>query len=62
MEYTSRNVDSSTLLLNDSAMTLTQRLASLDDVTRRLQQDETACHPLYAKVKDLETLMWFEEE
>ena len=62
MEYTSRNVDSSALLLDDSAMSLTQRLASLKDVTRRLQEDETACHPLYAKVKDLETLMWFKEE
>ena len=62
MEYMSRNVDSSTLLLDDLAMTLTQCLASLKDVTRRLQQDETTCHPLYAKVKDLETLMWFKEE
>ena len=62
MEYTSRNVDSSALLLDDSAMTLTQRLASLKDIIRKLQQDETACHPLYAKVKDLGTLMWFKEE
>ena len=62
VEYTSRNVNSSTLLLDDSAITLTQHLASLKDITKRLQEDETACHPLYAKVKDLETLMFFEEE
>ena len=62
MEYTSRNVDSSALLLDDLAMTLTQCLATLEDVTRSLQQDETGWHPLYAKVKDLETLMWFKEE
>ena len=50
------------LLLNDSVMTLTQCLASLENITRKLQKDETACHPLYEKVKHLKTLTWFEEE
>ena len=49
MEYTSRHVDSSALLLDDLAMTLTQRLASLEDITRRLQQDDSTYHsPTYS--------------
>ena len=62
IKYTSRNIDSSTLLSVNSAMMLTECLASFGDITRRLQEGKTTCHPLSERVKKLETMLWFPDE
>ena len=50
----------STALINGSP-TLTERLATLEDITQRLEQDELASWPLMEKVTNLETLVWFQQ-
>jgi len=52
-------VDQSALL--DGSPTLTEHLATLEDITRRLEQDELASWPLMEKVTNLETLVWFQQ-
>ena len=52
-------VDQSALL--DGSPTLTERLVALEDITRRLEQDELASRPLMEKVTNLETSVWFQQ-
>jgi len=52
-------VDQSTLINGSS--TLTKRLATLEDITQRLEQDELASQPLMEKVTNLETSVWFQQ-
>jgi len=52
-------VDQSALL--NGSPTLTKCLAVLEDITRRLEQDELASRPLMEKVANLETSVWFQQ-
>ena len=52
-------VDPSALI--DGLPTLTLRLAALEDVTQRLQQDDLASRAVLEKVKELETSVWFQQ-
>ena len=58
------DIDSSTLLppVVDSSMTLSQRLAALEEITQRLQEDEQANSPVLQQVRQLETAVWLQEE
>ena len=64
--YTVRkeDIDSSALLplVVDSSMMLTQHFVALKDITQRLQEDEMANSPLLQQVRQLETLVWLQEE
>ncbi|EDR02923.1 uncharacterized protein LACBIDRAFT_307794 [Laccaria bicolor S238N-H82] len=56
-------IDPSALLpLFMNSTSLSQRLASLEEMTWRLQEVESAGDHLAEQVKTLETLLWFEEE
>ena len=58
------DIDSSALLppVVDSSTTLSQRLAALEEITQRLQQDEQANGPVLQQVRQLETAVWLQEE
>ena len=58
------DIDSSTLLppVVDLSTTLTQRLAALEEITQRLQEDEQANGPVLQQVWQLETVVWLQEE
>ena len=58
------DIDSSTLLslVVDPSTTLTLRLAALEDITQRLQEDELAASPLLQQVQQLETTTWLQKE
>jgi len=47
--------------LIDGSPTLTERLAVLEDITWRLEQDKLASRPLMEKVTNLETSVWFQQ-
>ena len=58
------DIDCSALLppVVDSSTTLSQRLAALEEITQRLQQDEQANGPVLQQVQQLETTVWLQEE
>ena len=41
---------------------LSQRLAALEEITQRLQEDEQANSPVLQQVWQLETVVWLQEE
>ena len=46
----------------DLSTTLSQRLAALEEITQRLQEDEQANGPVLQHVRQLETMVWLQEE
>ena len=58
------DIDSSALLppVVDSSTMLSQHLAALEEITQRLQEDEQANGPVLQQVRQLETVVWLQEE
>ena len=58
------DINSSTLLppVVDSSTTLTQHLAPLKEITQRLQEDKQANSPVLQQIRQLETMVWLQEE
>jgi DNA repair exonuclease SbcCD ATPase subunit len=59
------DIDSSALLppmVDSPIMTLSEHLLALEDVTRRLQDEEAASRPLMDKIAHLESSVWLHEE